>query len=102
MGWRATQTQAEIQPSTAPQNACAPPRFARPERLGGAAWQALTGLMAIIAVVMLLCYVMFLMAERMSRLLGTTGNLLLTRMLGVVLAALAVQFAINGVLTVGK
>jgi multiple antibiotic resistance protein len=68
----------------------------------GSDWQALTGLMAIIAVVMLLCYVTFLMAERVSRLLGTTGNLVLTRMLGVVLAALAVQFVINGVLTVGK
>jgi multiple antibiotic resistance protein len=68
----------------------------------GGDWQALAGLMAIIAVVMLLCYVMFLTAERVSRLLGTTGNLVLTRMLGVVLAALAVQFVINGVLTVGK
>jgi multiple antibiotic resistance protein len=68
----------------------------------GSDWQALTGLMAIIAVVMLLCYLTFLMAERVSRLLGTTGNLVLTRMLGVVLAALAVQFVINGVLTVGK
>jgi multiple antibiotic resistance protein len=68
----------------------------------GSDWQALTGLMAIIAVVMLLCYLTFLMAERVSRLLGTTGNLVLTRMLGVVLAALAVQFVINGVLTVVK
>jgi multiple antibiotic resistance protein len=68
----------------------------------GSDWQALTGLMAIIAVVMALCYLTFLMAERVSRLLGTTGNLVLTRMLGVVLAALAVQFVINGVLTVGK
>ena len=42
------------------------------------------------------------MSERVSRLLGTTGNVVLTRMLGVVLAALAVQFVINGVLTVGK
>ena len=65
-------------------------------------WPALAGLMAIVALVMLLCYVTFLMAERVSRLLGTTGNVVLTRMLGVVLAALAVQFVINGVLTVGK
>ena len=65
----------------------------------GSDWPALVGLMAIIALVMLLCYVTFLMAERVSRLLGTTGNLVLTRMLGVVLA---VQFVINGVLTVGK
>jgi multiple antibiotic resistance protein len=65
-------------------------------------WRALAGLMAIIALVMLLCYLTFLMAERVSRMLGTTGNIVLTRMLGVVLAALAVQFVINGVLTVGK
>ncbi len=68
----------------------------------GSDWQALTGLMATIALVMLLCYVTFLMAERAARLLGTTGNVVLTRMLGVILAALAVQFVINGVLTVGK
>jgi multiple antibiotic resistance protein len=68
----------------------------------GGDWQALGGLMLTIALVMLLCYLTFLMAERVSRLLGTTGNVVLTRMLGVVLAALAVQFVINGVLTVGK
>jgi multiple antibiotic resistance protein len=68
----------------------------------GGDWQELAGLMATIAVVMALCYLTFLTAERVSRLLGTTGNLVLTRMLGVVLAALAVQFVINGVLTVGK
>jgi multiple antibiotic resistance protein len=65
-------------------------------------WRALAGLMAIVALVMLSCYLTFLMAERVSRLLGTTGNIVLTRMLGVVLAALAVQFVINGVLTVKR
>lgn len=63
-------------------------------------WRALAGLMAIIAVVMLLCYLTFLMSERVSRLLGTTGRAVLSRMLGVVLAALAVQFVITGVQTV--
>lgn len=63
-------------------------------------WQALAGLMAIVALVMLLCYVTFLLAEQVGRLLGTTGNLVLSRMLGVVLAALAVQFVIDGVTTV--
>ena len=63
----------------------------------GGDWQALGGLMLTIALVMLLCYLTFLMAERVSRLLGTTGNVVLTRMLGVVLAALAVQFVIDGV-----
>ena len=65
-------------------------------------WRALAGLMAIVALVMLSCYLTFLMAERVSRLLGTTGNIVLTRMLGVVLAALAVQFVINGVVTVER
>jgi multiple antibiotic resistance protein len=60
----------------------------------------LAGLMAIIALVMLLCYLTFRLSEHVSRLLGTTGNLVLSRMLGVVLAALAVQFVIDGVLTV--
>jgi multiple antibiotic resistance protein len=63
-------------------------------------WQALAGLMAVVALVMLLCYATFLLAERVGRLLGTTGNLVLSRMLGVVLAALAVQFVIDGVVAV--
>lgn len=59
-------------------------------------WKTLAGLMTIVALVMLLVYLVFLMAERVSKLLGTTGNVVLTRMLGVVLAALAVQFVIDG------
>ena len=68
----------------------------------GSDWLALSGLMAIIAGVTVLCYLTFLMSERVSRLLGTTGSVVLSRLLGVVLAALAVQFVITGVLTVGK
>jgi multiple antibiotic resistance protein len=36
-------------------------------------------------------------AERISGLLGVTGNIVLSRLLGLVLAALAVQFVIDGV-----
>ena len=61
-------------------------------------WGMLAGLMAIIAAVMLLCYLTFRLSEQVARLLGTTGNLVLSRMLGVVLAALAVQFVVDGVL----
>jgi multiple antibiotic resistance protein len=63
----------------------------------GGDWLELAGLMAIVALVMAATFLTFLAAERVSNLLGTTGNVVLTRMLGVVLAALAVQFVIDGV-----
>jgi len=59
-------------------------------------WLTLAGLLAIVAVAMAVSYLSFLAAERISGLLGATGNVVATRMLGVVLAALAVQFAIDG------
>jgi multiple antibiotic resistance protein len=59
-------------------------------------WLALAGLMAIIALAMAVSFLALLAAERLSGLLGATGRVVLTRMLGVVLAALAVQFAIDG------
>jgi multiple antibiotic resistance protein len=61
---------------------------------------ALAGLMAIVALVMAVCFVAFLAAERVSRLLGATGAVVLSRMLGVVLAALAVQFVVDGAVSV--
>ena len=61
---------------------------------------ALAGLMAIVALVMAVVFVVFLAAERFSRLLGATGAVVISRMLGVVLAALAVQFVVDGVLSV--
>jgi len=60
----------------------------------------LAGLMAIVALVMAVVFVVLLAAGGVSRLLGTTGNIVLSRMLGVVLAALAVQFVIDGVMSV--
>lgn len=57
----------------------------------------LGALVAVILVVSLACLLVFLIAERMAKVLGITGNLVLTRLLGVILAALAVQFVIDGV-----
>jgi multiple antibiotic resistance protein len=37
------------------------------------------------------------MAERNSKLIGITGRAVMTRLLGIVLAALAVQFVIDGI-----
>jgi multiple antibiotic resistance protein len=65
-------------------------------------WLMLAGLMAVIALVMALTFVTLLMSEGVSRLLGVTGNSVLTRMFGLVLAAMAVQFVIDGVTAIGK
>ena len=54
-------------------------------------------LIGIIAVIAAVCLLVFLAAGRIERLLGATGNTVLSRLLGVLLAALAVQFVIDGV-----
>lgn len=54
-------------------------------------------LLAVIAAVLAFCFVVFLLAARIAKLIGITGNVVLSRLLGVLLAALAVQFVIDGV-----
>jgi multiple antibiotic resistance protein len=54
-------------------------------------------LVGIIAAIMVLCLLVFLAAGRIERVLGVTGNMVLSRLLGVLLAAMAVQFVIDGV-----
>ena len=58
----------------------------------------LSALLILIALGILICLVVFSAADRVSRWLGVTGNVVLTRLLGVILAGLAVQFIIDGVL----
>ena len=53
-------------------------------------------LAGVIAAVAALCFIVFLLASRIERGLGTTGNVLLSRLQGVLLAALAVQYVIDG------
>ncbi len=57
----------------------------------------LAALLILIALGVLSCLVVFSAADRVSRWLGVTGNVVLTRLLGVILAGLAVQFIIDGV-----
>ena len=54
-------------------------------------------LLAVIAAVLALSLLVFTLAVRIAKLLGTTGNVVLSRLLGVLLAALAVQYVIDGV-----
>jgi len=54
-------------------------------------------LIAVIAAVCALTAAVFYFATRIARFLGVTGNIVLSRLLGVLLAALAVQYVIDGV-----
>lgn len=54
-------------------------------------------LIGIIVAILAVTYLVFLLAERVDGLLGETGRSVLTRLLGVILSALAVQFVADGV-----
>ena len=54
-------------------------------------------LIAVVVLVAASCFVAFWFAERIGRYLGLTGNIVLSRLLGVLLAALAVQYVVDGV-----
>jgi multiple antibiotic resistance protein len=63
-------------------------------RLAGTMGQL--ALVAILLATILITYLVFVLAERIDRFLGETGRSILTRLLGVLLAALAVQFVSDG------
>lgn len=60
-------------------------------------WTGRAVLVGIIVVVIGLVALSFLAAERLDKYLGETGRTILTRLLGVLLAALSVQFVADGV-----
>ncbi len=53
-------------------------------------------LLAVIAAVLAICLLVFTLSGRIGKLIGTTGNIVMSRLLGVLLAALAVQYVIDG------
>jgi multiple antibiotic resistance protein len=65
---------------------------------GQAAYQPqwLAVLLGVVVTVMGACLVAFFAAGPIGRLLGITGNVVATRLLGVILAALAVQYVVDG------
>jgi multiple antibiotic resistance protein len=55
-------------------------------------------LILIVAINLAIAWIVFIAADRIEKLLGATGRIVLTRLLGLILAALAVQFVADGVL----
>jgi multiple antibiotic resistance protein len=56
----------------------------------------LASLIGVITTIMAICFVFCLVAGRVAQFFGTAANLVLSRLLGVLLAALAVQFVADG------
>ncbi|WP_417668753.1 MarC family protein [Roseibium sp.] len=56
------------------------------------------GLAGVILVILGSCMLSFLLADRIERLLGDTAQMVVTRLLGVLLSALSIQFIADGVL----
>jgi multiple antibiotic resistance protein len=55
------------------------------------------GFLVVVTAVLLICWVLMLAAPRLMTVLGVTGANVMSRLSGVVLAALAVQFIIDGI-----
>jgi len=73
--------------------------------LGGKAagdWRLLGLFAAVMAVVLALCLLVFLLSGPVEKLLGERGQNVLGRLLGVLLAALAVQYVADGIQTLMK
>jgi len=55
------------------------------------------GFLAVVALVMIVCWILMLATPRLMKVLGVTGANVMSRLSGVILAALAVQFIIDGI-----
>ncbi|MFN7224116.1 MAG: MarC family protein [Paracoccaceae bacterium] len=67
----------------------------------GGDWTATGIVIGLMLAVILVTFLFFLAATPLERMLGRTGTLVVTRLLGMLLAALSVQFVIDGVRQTG-
>ena len=59
-------------------------------------WEWRLTLIGVIVAILLMVQIAFIAAELIDKYLGNTGRMILTRLLGVLLAALSVQFVVDG------
>jgi multiple antibiotic resistance protein len=64
-------------------------------------WQGIVAVHLVMIFVILLAFALFLVAGPLERALGRTGTVVITRLLGMLLAALSVQFVIDGIIQTG-
>ena len=69
---------------------------------GNGDWIVLGTLIGIIAALLLMCTAVFILSGRIEKLIGETGRIVLSRLLGVILAALAVQYIADGVIQLAR
>jgi len=62
----------------------------------------IAGLLTIIVLMIGACLAVFLAADRIEKALGETGRIVVSRLLGLILAALSVQFVADGVTAIVK
>jgi len=64
-------------------------------------WGGVLAVHLVMLGVVLIVFALFLVAAPIERALGHTGNMVVTRLLGMLLAALSVQFVLNGARAAG-
>ena len=67
----------------------------------GADWTTTGAVIGVMAAVVAVVFALFLLASPIERLLGNTGVTVATRLMGMLLAALSVQFVLDGLRDVG-
>ena len=67
----------------------------------GTSWTEALAVHLVMVAVIAVVFAMFLGAGLLERVLGPTGNNVVTRLLGMLLAALSVQFVLNGLAALG-
>lgn len=67
----------------------------------GGGWQGILTVHLVMIFVVFMAFLLFLIAGPLEHALGRTGTVVITRLLGMLLAALSVQFVIDGIIGTG-